>query len=182
LLNGYIHVAAFSRSDANFVVGLTPSQSRSQVQFRAREQRIIQSLVLGRSQKQIGYEVELSAAAVSGAIQRILRKLGLARWEHLVAVACALERQERVSLKSATQAVLAGACLEVQAMACPAVLSRLTAAERDIALHVVEGCSNAQIACLRDTSTRTIANQISSLFRKLEVQGRLELILRLLVE
>jgi DNA-binding CsgD family transcriptional regulator len=39
----------------------------------------------------------------------------------------------------------------------------------------IDGLSHAQIADLRGASTRTIANQLASVFRKLQVSGRFEL-------
>lgn len=51
----------------------------------------------------------------------------------------------------------------------------LTDAERDVALRVAEGQSNAAIAEARGTHVRTVANQLASLFRKLGVASRAEL-------
>jgi DNA-binding CsgD family transcriptional regulator len=57
--------------------------------------------------------------------------------------------------------------------------SSLSAAEREIVLALAEGLSNAAIARQRGTSTRTVANQVSSLFRKMNVRSRTELLLAL---
>jgi DNA-binding CsgD family transcriptional regulator len=54
----------------------------------------------------------------------------------------------------------------------PAVL---TDAERHVAALVLDGLSNRSIAEMRGTSVRTVANQIASVFRKLNVTGRAEL-------
>lgn len=51
----------------------------------------------------------------------------------------------------------------------------VTAAERVVLGLVVAGLSNAEIAARRGVSPRTVANQITSLFRKLGVHSRLEL-------
>ena len=51
----------------------------------------------------------------------------------------------------------------------------LTLAERKVALALLEGLSNAKIACLRGSSSRTVANQVASLYRKLGVRSRAEL-------
>jgi DNA-binding NarL/FixJ family response regulator len=40
---------------------------------------------------------------------------------------------------------------------------------------VLDGLSNRTIAQVRGTSVRTVANQIASVFRKLNVTGRAEL-------
>lgn len=57
--------------------------------------------------------------------------------------------------------------------------STLTPAERDVAASVLAGASNAEIAQQRGTTTRTIANQLASVFQKLGVESRAELISRL---
>lgn len=55
------------------------------------------------------------------------------------------------------------------------VLDTLTEAERAVATMVIDGLSNAEIATRRGTSVRTVANQLQSLYRKLNVSSRLEL-------
>jgi DNA-binding NarL/FixJ family response regulator len=57
-------------------------------------------------------------------------------------------------------------------MSKPAALST---AERDVARLVVAGWTNAQIAGARGSATRTVANQVASVFRKLGVDRRAEL-------
>jgi len=52
----------------------------------------------------------------------------------------------------------------------------LTSAESDVARHILAGRSNSEIAALRRCATRTVANQVASLFRKLGVRSRLELV------
>jgi DNA-binding NarL/FixJ family response regulator len=51
----------------------------------------------------------------------------------------------------------------------------LTKAEKDVAALVLEGLSNQEIAKMRGTSVRTIANQVAAIFRKLKVTARIEL-------
>jgi two-component system response regulator DesR len=54
----------------------------------------------------------------------------------------------------------------------------LTDAERDVLRHVASGASNAQIAKLRRSSVHTVANQVSSLLRKLGAASRYDLMRR----
>lgn len=61
----------------------------------------------------------------------------------------------------------------------PELPSSVTSAEREVVAHLLDGLSNAEIAELRGTSVRTVANQVASIFRKLGVQSRAELIGRL---
>ncbi|MBI3205666.1 MAG: helix-turn-helix transcriptional regulator [Myxococcales bacterium] len=56
-----------------------------------------------------------------------------------------------------------------------ALPSTLTPAEREVALLVRRGLSNAEIARARGVALRTVANQIACLFRKLGVSSRVEL-------
>jgi DNA-binding NarL/FixJ family response regulator len=74
---------------------------------------------------------------------------------------------------------------ELFVMSIPSMLERLpaklTTAERAVAALVLEGLSNREVATLRGTSVRTIANQVGSLFRKLGVNDRTELVGLLLV-
>jgi len=55
----------------------------------------------------------------------------------------------------------------------------LSEAECDIAQHLLAGRSNQAIAVARGTSTRTVANQVSALFRKLHVGSRGEFLVTL---
>ena len=55
-------------------------------------------------------------------------------------------------------------------------LVSLTNAEHEVVLAVERGESNAEIARARGTSTRTVANQLARVFRKLGVASRAELV------
>ncbi len=61
----------------------------------------------------------------------------------------------------------------------PALLDEFPPAERDVALRVLRGESNAEIARARGTSPRTVAKQLAALFRRLRVGSRAELVGRL---
>jgi DNA-binding CsgD family transcriptional regulator len=61
----------------------------------------------------------------------------------------------------------------------PAFPSTFSAAEREVALAVIDGRTNAQIAAARKTSLRTVANQIVAMYRKLGVHSRSELVVAL---
>jgi DNA-binding CsgD family transcriptional regulator len=51
----------------------------------------------------------------------------------------------------------------------------LTPAEREVAAAAVAGQSNQEIAAARRASTRTIANQLAAIYRKLGINSRAEL-------
>ena len=54
-------------------------------------------------------------------------------------------------------------------------LEALSQGEREVAGLLLDGLSNAEIAEIRGTSTRTVANQVASIFKKLGVRSRTEL-------
>lgn len=80
-----------------------------------------------------------------------------------------------------TPVLIAGVCgviidLPIDPVALPACL---TEAEREIVTFVLQGQSNQEIADARGVRYRTIANQLASVFRKLQVWSRTELVTKL---
>lgn len=61
----------------------------------------------------------------------------------------------------------------------PALPATLSAAEREVALALLEGKSNSEIAAARSTSVRTVANQVGAMFRKLGVHSRPEFMVKI---
>jgi DNA-binding NarL/FixJ family response regulator len=57
-------------------------------------------------------------------------------------------------------------------------LPELSVAEREIVRALVEGRSNKEIANERGTSHRTVTNQLRSIYDKLGVTGRIDLVRR----
>ena len=56
----------------------------------------------------------------------------------------------------------------------------LTASEREVTELLMSGATNAEIAEARGSKTRTVANQVAAIFRKLGVNSRAELLATLL--
>lgn len=71
--------------------------------------------------------------------------------------------------------------LALLSFALPAVCipDALTEAEQDVAARVYAGLSNDEIARARGASPNTVARQLESIYRKLGVGSRIELVLRL---
>lgn len=73
--------------------------------------------------------------------------------------------------------------VEVAILSAPnkqAARADLSEAELDVCSRLLRGDSNRAIADARGTSVRTVANQVATIFRKLEVSSRSELIAKLL--
>ena len=56
------------------------------------------------------------------------------------------------------------------------LLRALSPSERQVVVLVLAGYSNAEIARRRRVSIHTVANQLKSVFKKLECSGRVELL------
>lgn len=82
-------------------------------------------------------------------------------------------RAGRFSFASSDYVVLSYALPE------PRLPPSFTAAERAVACSLLRGMTNREIARERGSSTRTIANQVAAIFRKLGVASRIELAERL---
>ena len=61
----------------------------------------------------------------------------------------------------------------------PELPSVLSPSEQAVARALIAGSSNAEIAKLRHTSIKTVANQLYAMYRKLGVANREELVARL---
>ena len=140
------------------------------------ERHVAELVALGASNKEAAYALGISPDAVQKTLAQALRKLGLSR------------RGELTSLFTGARDVLSLRVGEVDlevlvASAEPSseLLDGLTEAERDVASAVMRGLANGAIASVRGTSSRTVANQIRSVFEKLGVASRGELRARLTV-
>lgn len=123
-----------------------------------RERAVARRVAGGASDKVIAHELGISVHTVSTYVRRALGKLGLAAREQLASVSWD-----------------DGSRLGSGAAAAAARLDLLSPAELEIAADVVRGRSNAEIACTRGTSLRTVACQVASVFAKLDVGSRTEL-------
>lgn len=174
--------------------GSTPAQrylrlaaaSESRVRTRVPEHRIrmFERVLLGESQKVVALEAGCSTSTVATAVSRCLRAMGLnCRCSGIPALLVLLlhvlhGRTRRVALTverlpdNAVHIVL-GDRLENYS-------DHLSAGEAAVVRLLVEGKTHAEIARWRRTSTRTVANQIASVYRKLGVSGRMELLCHLI--
>lgn len=143
--------------------GLTPT-----------ELLVAELLGKGRSVKEIAYQLGVTPSAITNAAQRARKKLGLSSTPELVelfAPGGIRARLERFEVGEERLAVSSTEPLEE-------ALAPLSDAEREIAVHLLRGRTNRSIAELRETSERTVANQVASIFRKLDVGSRCELAAR----
>jgi DNA-binding NarL/FixJ family response regulator len=137
-----------------------------------RERQVAAFVGLGRTTKEIAYLLGVGETAVGNAVRRAQAKLGLRSRAELASFfapggLCA----------SLTRVSLAGEPLALGSYPVFAAdaLSRLTDAEREIAIALLRGDTNAEIARRRGSAVRTVANQVRAIFDKFDVHSRAEL-------
>jgi len=139
------------------------------------ERAVAGYVAMGHSNKLIAYELGIAVGTVAGHLHRVLEKFGL---PGRVALA---ERFARLSTATSREVIVDGETVVVVASAGAPTTRRyeeLTDAESAIASLAVRGLSNREIASLRGSSVRTVANQLASVFAKLGVGSRTELAAR----
>lgn len=137
-----------------------------------RERQVAEFAGLGLRPKEIAYALGLSPSAVTNAEGRARAKLGLGGRAELARFFSPRGLRRRLSeLELAGEPILvASAPLIAEAR-----LALLSPGERDVALLLVQGATNAAIAGRRGSTERTVANQVHAIFEKLGVHSRAEL-------
>lgn len=138
----------------------------------ARERQVAEYVGIGFGNKAIAYTLGITPTAVSNNIARVLCKLGLQRRVELaVFFAPGGLRARLANILLGEEELLMGS----YPLAGSKHIDKLTDAERVVLAHLTAGSTNQDIARRRNTSSRTVANQVQSIFRKLDVRSRSEL-------
>jgi DNA-binding CsgD family transcriptional regulator len=147
---------------------------------------MLEQVLTGDSQKALAIDASLSRSTVATRCASALRCIGK---EHTLScvptlILLAAHAARGMSLGSATMRQIAGSKHERWLVSYDrpdaALRAALSDAERQVTRLLVEGRTHTQMATIRNTSPRTIANQLGSAFRKLGVSGRTALISKLL--
>ncbi len=192
----YSVVSSFCSASRCYVCLQRGTPSRSHRRFLTeRNMAVLRRILIGVPQKVIASEFDLSPSTVSSVASRCLEALGMEGCigkVPLVMVAAAHASPEGSSEGSrlvadcfdARQGEVGGPgvrLLGVSFCRPDGRLQRLLSTSRcEVARLRVEGLSYHEIAELRGTSPRTVANQLSTTFRQLSVSGRIELLHRLI--
>jgi len=168
--------------------------SRSSKELSDREQTALLDALDGVASKAIAIKLGVSEATVSRLIARALRRLGFESLGEAAALRrvgwsvtdigdgvattgwAALGRDVVPDQGINPQEGLASA----ESLEGEAKLAALTQSERHVLTAILEGRLQRDIAAARCSSPRTVANQVASIFRKLGVSSRRELIARIL--
>jgi DNA-binding NarL/FixJ family response regulator len=158
----------FSVSRTRYVIAYeNPEDIVAHRALPERDRVVLELALAGRSGKWIALELQLSESTVARTFRRALRRLGVADTTALMGIKNALFE----SLEGLALGVdLAMARLTPVAPSA-AVLSD---AERDVVAGILGGKHAAAIARERGTSIRTVAKQITSIYKKLGASSRRE--------
>jgi len=153
-----------------------------------RRLEVLERVLSGQCQKIVAIELGLSAATIAVSARQALALMGVAMTTSRVnpfLMLAAKSAREGDFRRVASFSFFDGAGVELQCLSMPRPEQRmrglLPAAEFEVVRYLVEGHSHREIATLRQTSVRTIANQLASVFRRQGVSGRSELIHSLFV-
>ena len=174
----------FSETRCYLVLSLETNRRRPPLVGRRLE--ILQAVLGGLRQKNVALDSRLAPSTVALNARLALESLGVldkpSRVHPLLMLAArAAAEATLVVARYSTQADEANGELRVISTPRPdlALATLLPEAELAVICSLVEGRSYQEIARQRGTSTRTVANQISAVFRRLRVSGRNELVQKL---
>jgi DNA-binding NarL/FixJ family response regulator len=137
-----------------------------------RERQVADCLGRGQNIQTTAYALGLSPSAIVKAADLAQHKLGLASRLELAAFFSPNGPSARLADIGLGEEQLLVASEDLVDLT---QLAQLTAAEREVATALLAGATLADIALKRQTSERTVANQVQAIYRKLGVGSRLEL-------
>jgi DNA-binding NarL/FixJ family response regulator len=186
LVNGLCRVADDFFTDERCYVVLKPSFDGPGAIIDGRRLEILQAVLCGQGQKNIAIDLGLAPSTIALNARLALEGLGLRckpSRVHPLLMLAAKAGSKSGGAQTATLSFVAEGAEQLRVVSVPRPDRRLfrvlPPAELAVIRHLVEGLCYHEIARLRGTSTRTIANQITAVFRRMRASGRNELLSRL---
>lgn len=165
--------------------GLVLSTASQRAPLEGRPLDILESILCGHSQNCVSIDLGLSPATIALSARVALEQLGVrtrpSRVHPLLMLAASAARHPERIFALETAAVRSAGSLRVIEVPRPegGMESVFPRASLDVLHRLVEGQCYTDMAEGRGSSVRTIANQVSAVFRRLRVSGRNELVHRL---
>jgi DNA-binding NarL/FixJ family response regulator len=185
LVQGLRMVVGTFFTDRRCGVLLVPTMHSADSPLVGRRLEILEGILNGEGQKRIAIELGVAPSTVSMNARLALEGLGAtdrATCVHpILMLAATASRQHWLTAGSLSFVRQEQRDVQVIGIGRPdlRLADVLPAAEYDVVRSRIEGLSYADIAKLRGTSERTIANQIAAVFKRMRVSGRSELLSRL---
>ncbi len=175
---------AYAEAEWSMVVSRRPKLgTRSSNGLRPRDVEILERALLSGVRKHVAMEVGLSCSSIAVIMQSCFQYMGLSCLPSripglLVAAAHARHSQTTKSRLGSSPPPAPAFSQETIRVARPDadLYAWLAPAEHAVIHLLIEGMTYAEIAEARRTSVRTVANQVASGFRRLDVSGRAELL------
>lgn len=167
---------------------VTSFKTGSALPIEGRRLEILETVLGGSRQKNVAIDLHLAPSTVALNSRLALESLGVtskpSRAHPLLMLAARAVSEPTLALARISSFTSDQRELRVVSIPRPDQRLRqvLPPAELAVIRLLVEGLSYQEIAKLRGTSMRTIANQITSVFRRLNVSGRNDLVQRLFFE
>jgi DNA-binding CsgD family transcriptional regulator len=150
-----------------------------------RDLQVLERTLRGEDQTAVAIDLQRSASGVSMSLRRTLHAMGFectgCRLPLFLAVVARAATDSHQATRATTGLVERnGRMFRWVLLPRPDVelWPTLSRSEAAVARLLVEGKSHAEIAALRGTSRRTVANQLAASFHKLHISGRAQLLRR----
>jgi DNA-binding NarL/FixJ family response regulator len=185
LVHGICHVVDdFFTEDRCYVI--LAEADAPVVPLEGRRLAILEAVLCGYGQKTVAIDLKLAPSTIALNARLGLQYLGLgckpSRVHPLLMVAAkAGSRSDGTLAATLSRLVIGNRQLRVVALPRPdrRLFKVLPPAELAVIRLLVEGYCYEEMARLRGTATRTVANQITAVFRRMRVSGRSELLSQL---
>jgi DNA-binding CsgD family transcriptional regulator len=179
LVVGELKIVSTSSVGDRALAELTPgSREKFGSLPRLSDRLLFERVLEGECPKAVAAEVGVSPASLSTRCASILSWIGcggsVSRTAPLVSMAVLAGRGVRLARARVDALAGDGRPRWLVSVTNPAESLRamLSPCEYDVARYSIDGTRLAEIALLRGTTQRTVANQLASVFRKLDVSGR----------
>jgi DNA-binding CsgD family transcriptional regulator len=183
LRSGIRRVVYADFSESRCYVVLAPDGDASFGPVRSKRLQILESVLCSNGQKTVAIDLALAPSTVALNARLGLESLGVhskaSRVHPLLILAAKAARDNDTTLTGRLSSMSTErGSLSIVSIQSPDRLlrGRLPPAELSVIANLLQGATYREIAFLRGTSTRTIANQITAVFRRLRVSGRNELV------
>ena len=175
LLGGDWSVVDATRRDAELSILFRPGRAA----VTTREHDVIHAVLNGETDRSLSERLGITRQCVCGHLGNGLIKLGLESrfsaletWRTLAEVEKARSGRAKIAeVKVGAETLLSVRCPIAPR---PEMEVRLSAAETHVAWLISDGESNRDIAFTRGTAERTVANQVASIFAKLDLSRRFD--------
>jgi DNA-binding NarL/FixJ family response regulator len=159
---------AFTTAGMRYLIAYRNPEGATLRTLHDRERAVLELALAGHSGKWIAFELRLSESTVARTLRTALRRIGAADTAPLVGVHHALFEP--------LEGVTPGVDLAIARLTPATASVGLSDAERAVVTGILGGKRIAAIARERGTSPRTVSNQIASVYKKLGVSSRREVL------